>query len=79
MWLERMEKALASVVLDSSLMNRLQNAHVSSDCVMCAFVQVLCVCNRCTFMRPWIQCGWKSYFCIIRVNLEFEGRTLKCS
>ena len=52
-----------------------------SVCVMCAFVQGLCVCNchHCTFMRPWIQCGCKSYFCTIRVNPEFEGRTLNCS
>ena len=44
MWLERMEKALASVLLDSSLMNRLHPAHVGCTVfVSCAFVQGLCV------------------------------------
>ena len=42
-WSERMEKALASVVLDSSLMNRLHPARVScmySECVMSVYVFV---------------------------------------
>ena len=42
-WLERTEKALVSVVLDSSLMNRLHPARVScmySECVMSLYVYV---------------------------------------
>ncbi len=86
MWLEKMEKALASVVLDSSLMSRLHHARVScmySECVMCVRICIGSVCtalgcHSCTFTRSWIQSGWK-LLCIklSKLNLEFEGRTMK--
>ena len=73
MWLERTEKALASVLLDSSLMNRLHPAHVGCTVfVSCAFVQGLCVLTVTTAMHETLH---SIIFRTLKQSLDLDGRT----